>query len=538
MMYADGNGELVCRACRNEISQFIPLAAKVERQKEFSTVFDLFKKYTFLEIETKQQTNAGLCTHCYNILVDFHKFQQMCLASHLKFLQEEFSLASESFRQRAVRADREEPAKEQQEETIVKQEPVTHVKQEQVTDDEIDEEEDVKIIDSDDDFEEIFSIKDIKMEQIEAIGNRCDIMMPSGEGCSSSGSVSPITLTTELHSKQNKTTGGRSKRYKCQQCGFVFTNSSNLKRHTLIHQSMKYECSICHDKKRTKYDLKQHILNTHVPNEKHNYVCEVCLKVFNLASTLELHMKQHPSKIRYKCPFCDHVNYNHSSARAHMRSSHNVLKTNSDFECRYCEEPFPDVDAIKEHLLTHSGLHAICGVCFKCYDDVSSLQLHIKLEHAQLPPMEIVEDESQSINNFENVVNDIEENTDQSCTRVVESEPESSQEPVTTAADNIKNFFASPCDAPAPEATDRSELNHIINKQVVSCSLCSCVYNTESGLRKHKLREHGAELRLYENRTPGLLLFIKCFCCVAVSAFFSSFFFWAPIPFYTFRFFL
>ena len=73
-------------------------------------------------------------------------------------------------------------------------------------------------------------------------------------------------------SKTPKTPGEKS--YKCNQCGYAFTKTGNLRTHLKIHSGEKpYKCSLCDYASNQAGNLRTH-LKTH-SGEK-SYRCDQC----------------------------------------------------------------------------------------------------------------------------------------------------------------------------------------------------------------------------------------------------------------------
>lgn len=81
------------------------------------------------------------------------------------------------------------------------------------------------------------------------------------------------------------------KSLKCVECGKMFSNSNNLKRHKLTHSGVKpYMCRLCGKAFNSKYNLQVHE-RIHMGNKCH--VCHICNKGFLEKSYLQKHVKIH-----------------------------------------------------------------------------------------------------------------------------------------------------------------------------------------------------------------------------------------------------
>ncbi|XP_062377473.1 zinc finger protein 37 [Sardina pilchardus] len=91
----------------------------------------------------------------------------------------------------------------------------------------------------------------------------------------------------------------------CKHCGKVFAHKAFLKAHLKIHASMEsqmsFACSKCTRRFRNQSSLNKHMHN-HLTRLK--YPCPVCGVDFELKGSLHLHIKMHPGE-RFSCKFCD-----------------------------------------------------------------------------------------------------------------------------------------------------------------------------------------------------------------------------------------
>ncbi|KAG5268114.1 hypothetical protein AALO_G00208400 [Alosa alosa] len=91
----------------------------------------------------------------------------------------------------------------------------------------------------------------------------------------------------------------------CKHCGKAFAHKAFLKAHLKIHASMEsqmsFACSKCNRRFRNQSSLNKHMLN-HLTRLK--YPCPVCGEDFEMKGSLHLHIKMHPGE-RFRCKFCD-----------------------------------------------------------------------------------------------------------------------------------------------------------------------------------------------------------------------------------------
>jgi len=115
----------------------------------------------------------------------------------------------------------------------------------------------------------------------------------------------------------------RELKIKCEQCGKLYVNATNLKIHMRMHEEKK-TCPVCGIKVRL---LKEHIDNVHTKDEDKKFQCQDCGKGFKLEQKLEfhrisMHLKTKPYNCRYGCD----ISYNDLSNRnAHEKKTHGKL---------------------------------------------------------------------------------------------------------------------------------------------------------------------------------------------------------------------
>uniref|UniRef100_A0A803YIF8 C2H2-type domain-containing protein n=1 Tax=Meleagris gallopavo TaxID=9103 RepID=A0A803YIF8_MELGA len=84
------------------------------------------------------------------------------------------------------------------------------------------------------------------------------------------------------------------KEFKCEVCGREFTLQANMKRHMLIHTSVRpYQCHICFKTFVQKQTLKTHMIvkSGGTGTVREPFKCPYCSSKFNLKGNLSRHMK-------------------------------------------------------------------------------------------------------------------------------------------------------------------------------------------------------------------------------------------------------
>lgn len=202
--------------------------------------------------------------------------------------------------------------------------------------------------------------------------------------------LSPEESSEILSRKDVENRGpSRVKSYDCLTCGRMFSNSSALRRHLVIHSGKRpYKCFICGRGFTQSGNLKTHmkIHKGEVPNwaliqekpdprEPHvrAHVCCDCGMDFPNLQQLEEHRETH--KKPYACSDCGKTFKNESYFKQHTRMHTDGLA----FICSECGKPWATPDLLKKHELTHSterNFH--CDQCGKAFSKPASLKAHLK----------------------------------------------------------------------------------------------------------------------------------------------------------------
>uniref|UniRef100_A0A3Q2XYH6 Zinc finger protein 710 n=1 Tax=Hippocampus comes TaxID=109280 RepID=A0A3Q2XYH6_HIPCM len=113
-----------------------------------------------------------------------------------------------------------------------------------------------------------------------------------------------------------------TKEFKCEVCSREFTLSANLKRHMLIHASVRpFQCHVCFKTFVQKQTLKTHMI-VHLPVKP--FKCKVCGKSFNRMYNLLGHMHLHAGSKPFKCPYCSSKFNLKGNLSRHMKVKHGI----------------------------------------------------------------------------------------------------------------------------------------------------------------------------------------------------------------------
>ncbi|XP_047741595.1 transcription factor hamlet isoform X2 [Hyalella azteca] len=112
---------------------------------------------------------------------------------------------------------------------------------------------------------------------------------------------------------------GEFKRYPCENCSRVFTDSSVLQKHIRTQHvgARAYACAECGKTFATSSGLKQH---THIHSSVKPYVCESCFKAYTQFSNLCRHKRMHADcRQQVKCSKCNQTFPNSTHLSKHKR---------------------------------------------------------------------------------------------------------------------------------------------------------------------------------------------------------------------------
>ena len=134
----------------------------------------------------------------------------------------------------------------------------------------------------------------------------------------------------------------------CSGCKKVFRNSSELNNHLSQHQFDIFRCMKCNKCCRSTYSFEKH-LETHNGTEIR---CKVCNKRFNLKTSLINHMQMH-SDDKVCCPTCGKMFTYRQNGLEHIDWAHHKKK---ECPCPICSKLFQSPTQMRSHRAKQHGL--------------------------------------------------------------------------------------------------------------------------------------------------------------------------------------
>ncbi|XP_075976572.1 uncharacterized protein LOC142976881 [Anticarsia gemmatalis] len=173
-----------------------------------------------------------------------------------------------------------------------------------------------------------------------------------------------------MHMRRHKNKNNK-KEFICDTCGKVFSMKHQLKRHVVLHSEEKpYSCSKCSKSYARKDQLLNHM---HTHKDSKPYECTYCKKGFTQLCSLKDHVRSHTGETPYLCSECGKGFSNSSNLRQHMMR-HTGLKP---YACNMCPKTFCTKGQMTSHMATHSGEHPFkCEACGAAFTKQNSLKKH------------------------------------------------------------------------------------------------------------------------------------------------------------------
>jgi len=176
---------------------------------------------------------------------------------------------------------------------------------------------------------------------------------------------------SEIHSDSNDLNENK-KEYKCNVCGKLFRFNCRLTEHEKTHTGKKpYPCKICGKMFATNSGRKQHSV---VHTGEKPFRCNYCDNSYSCRRSLINHERTHTGEKPFQCNYCDEKFSTKPNLKGHERTH-----TGEGYVCNYCDEIFAHRNkAIMHENVYHKGISFVCNKCGASYGYETSLKRHKK----------------------------------------------------------------------------------------------------------------------------------------------------------------
>lgn len=189
--------------------------------------------------------------------------------------------------------------------------------------------------------------------------------------------------------RQHKTVHNSDSTFECPECGASFNRRGNMTQHMKRHsKERKFSCKVCQESFDTLSDVVQHRRQHTVQElkenseEKEQFTCSHCHKIFSSSKGFEDHMKTH-SNASFECDLCNKHLSNRRTLEYHIRSFHTQERP---YACQFCTMSFVSREACIVHERLHTGEKPYtCPECSMSFRSPSNLAQHLKTHKDERP---------------------------------------------------------------------------------------------------------------------------------------------------------
>ena len=112
---------------------------------------------------------------------------------------------------------------------------------------------------------------------------------------------------------------------------------------------------------------------------ENKYGCEKWGKIFSSSSSLKTHMILHTGNFRWYCEQCKKGFAQKAPYNSHMRA-HEGLK----YRCEYCGKSFTEQIKLKYHMSKHTGIYKFkCDICDMGFNLFPQYEKHVLMHNPQ-----------------------------------------------------------------------------------------------------------------------------------------------------------
>jgi uncharacterized Zn-finger protein len=178
------------------------------------------------------------------------------------------------------------------------------------------------------------------------------------------------------------------KEFPCTECEKVFKRRYMLKMHLLRHSGNRpFECIHCGKRYFNTSTLNNHIRYFHEKYAK--FICSFCGKKFNVEQHFQSHIYQHTGELPFECHLCDKKFRSKYTLKGHVLS-HSAEEKSVNFKCDECGKTFKLLRQLQDHKKIHSIPLDVrrkfkCNFCNKSYTTRRQTQMHLLSHTGELP---------------------------------------------------------------------------------------------------------------------------------------------------------
>ena len=173
----------------------------------------------------------------------------------------------------------------------------------------------------------------------------------------------------------------------CESCGKKFHLKASLRDHVLfVHEGgLLLPCPVCDKQLKGRNSLHSHILRFHPESRNRDappsFKCEQCGKVFHQSGNLRKHELCHSDQLTYKCSECDMQFKFPEQLRRHSLRH----KFGTRHSCHLCDRRFVMEFELKNHIdVYHGAMSYHCKYCGSTCRHLQAIKRHLQHRHIDI----------------------------------------------------------------------------------------------------------------------------------------------------------
>ncbi|KAM9334644.1 uncharacterized protein ABDE67_021201 [Symphorus nematophorus] len=168
----------------------------------------------------------------------------------------------------------------------------------------------------------------------------------------------------------------------CLECGKTFASRSSLKKHHVVHSSVRpFKCTQCDKSYKTQKDLNQHFL-IHSKPKVPSFACSLCEKRFSSQALLTVHLRRHSGERPFACSYCDKRFLTNAVLKSHVR----IHTGERPYACTFCDKTFTQLYPRTVHLRMHMKEKPyLCSTCGMSFCSSGALLVHLRTHTGERP---------------------------------------------------------------------------------------------------------------------------------------------------------